>query len=79
MSRRKETVSEQVQIRQHVDADDSGIFTPTTTMAGEAAQIPVDFVSVSLLGIQNTAGEIKEAYGRSSYNACRQKNANVCI
>ncbi len=43
---------------------------------GAAAQAPVAFVSVGLLGIQNTAGEIEVAYGRRSYTTSRQQNVN---
>jgi hypothetical protein len=45
--------------------------------AGAAAREPVAFVSVGLLGIQNTADEIEVAYGRRSYTTCRQQNVNV--
>jgi hypothetical protein len=45
--------------------------------AGEAARIPVAFVSVGFLGILNVAGEIEAAYGGRSYTTCRQQNVYV--
>ena len=59
-SRRNETDFQDIKIRQRVGVDISNVDT-TTTMAGEAANMPVAFAPVGMLGIQNAGGEIKVA------------------
>jgi L-lactate dehydrogenase (cytochrome) len=59
-SRRNETDFQDLKIRQRVGVDISNVDT-TTTMAREAANMPVAFAPVGMLGIQNAGGEIKVA------------------
>jgi L-lactate dehydrogenase (cytochrome) len=59
-SRRNETDFQDIKIRQRVGVDISNVET-STTMAGEAASLPVAFAPVGMLGIQNAGGEIKVA------------------
>lgn len=59
-SRRNESDFQDIKIRQRVGVDISNVET-STTMAGEAASLPVAFAPVGMLGIQNAGGEIKVA------------------
>lgn len=57
---RNEADFKQIKIRQRVGVDISNVDT-SAIMAGEAANLPVAFAPVGMLGIQNAGGEIKVA------------------
>ena len=57
---RNEADFKQIKIRQRVGVDISNVDT-SAIMAGEAANLPVAFAPVGMLGIENAGGEIKVA------------------